>query len=40
MTAPAPVYAPSPTRTGATNMLSDPVRQWFPMIVRDLFTPS
>src|SRR5690606_8726768 len=40
MTEPAAVYAPSPTVTGATNMLSAPVRAWEPMTVRCLFTPS
>src|ERR1700691_2167014 len=39
-TVPAPVYAPSPTVTGATNMVSDPVRTWEPMVVRRLDVPS
>ncbi|CPU63890.1 Uncharacterised protein [Mycobacteroides abscessus] len=40
MTDPAAVYAPSPTLTGATNMLSAPVRACEPMTVRCLCTPS
>src|SRR5919107_2252148 len=39
-TVPAPEYAPSPTVTGATNIVSEPVRQWLPMVVRDFVTPS
>src|SRR5262249_45969218 len=40
MTLPAAVYAPSPTATGATNMLSAPVRAWLPMTLRCLACPS
>ena len=40
MTDPAAVYAPSPTVTGATNMLSAPVLTSSPIGVRDLLTPS
>ena len=39
-TVPAPGYAPSPTVTGATNMVSDPVRTCEPIVVRLLFSPS
>ncbi|CPA37473.1 Uncharacterised protein [Mycobacterium tuberculosis] len=37
---PAPVYAPSPMVTGATNMVSDPVRTCEPTVVRRLDVPS
>ena len=40
ITDPAAVYAPSPTVTGATNMLSAPVRAWLPIVVWCLWTPS
>ena len=40
ITEPAAVYAPSPTVTGATSMVSDPIRTWSPMVVRCLATPS
>src|SRR5450830_774100 len=40
MTLPAPVYAPSPTVTGAMNLVSEPVRAYEPIVVRCLLTPS
>ncbi len=40
MMLPAAVYAPSPTDTGATNMLSAPVRACAPITERFLLTPS
>ena len=36
MTDPAAVYAPSPTSTGATNIVSTPVLTPSPMVVRDV----
>ena len=39
-TVPAPVYAPSPTVSGATNIVSEPVRTCEPTVVRFLFSPS
>src|SRR4029450_6001155 len=40
ITEPAAVYAPFPTVTGATNMLSAPVRAWSAIVVGCLGTPS
>jgi hypothetical protein len=40
MTLPAPVAAPSPTVTGATNVLLLAVLAWAPMVVRCFETPS
>ncbi len=40
ITEPAAVYAPSPTVTGATSMVSEPIRTWSPIVVRCLATPS
>ena len=37
---PAPVWAPSPMLTGATNTLWHPVLTWAPIVVRCLSTPS
>src|SRR5690606_4038281 len=37
---PAPTYAPSPTRTGATSCVSEPMKTSRPTSVRSLFTPS
>src|SRR5260221_6022273 len=40
MVEPAPMVAPAPMRTGATNMLPDPTKAPSPMTVDHLFTPS
>ena len=40
MTDPAAVYAPSPIVTGATNIVSLPMRTESPITVRCLFSPS
>src|SRR4029450_11865902 len=40
ITDPAPVYAASPTFTGATNAVSTPIRTWSPITVRCLRNPS
>jgi hypothetical protein len=40
ITEPAAVYAPSPTVTGATSMVSEPIRTWSPIVVWCLATPS
>ena len=40
MTEPAAVYAPSPISTGATSIVSLPIRTWSPTRVRCLATPS
>ena len=40
MVLPAAVYAPSPTRTGATRLVLQPMNAWSPMTVRNLLVPS
>ena len=40
ITLPAATEAPSPTVTGATNAVSDPMKTCAPMVVRCLNTPS
>jgi len=39
-TPPAPVKAPAPTLTGATRVVSDPMKAPAPITVRDLLKPS
>ena len=38
ITDPAAVYAPSPTVSGATSIVSEPIRTWSPISVRCLAT--
>jgi hypothetical protein len=40
ITLPAATIAPSPTVTGATNAVLEPMNAPSPIIVRDLLTPS
>ena len=40
MVLPPAVYAPSPTRTGATRLVLQPMNAWSPMTVRNLLVPS
>ena len=40
MVLPAAVYAPSPTRTGATRLVLQPIKALSPMVQRFLCTPS
>jgi hypothetical protein len=40
ITDPAPIVAPSPTVTGATSAVLDPMKAPLPIVVVDLFTPS
>jgi len=39
-TAPAPVRAPSPISTGATSIVSTPMKAPFPIVVRRFEVPS